>query len=208
MTIIGISGFAGAGKDTVGQILVEHHGFTRVAFADKLKTLAAKMDPILPVWHDDLGHHLEMRLSELIDDYSTLNAAKLAVPAVREYLQALGVNVREVLGDDTWVRAALSEYRAQRDEARLAYEVNGVWEPENLPRVVVTDVRFRNEADAIVAGGGYVWRVERPGVGPANDHISEHDLDGYGFDAYVTNHGTIDDLQVLVAALVNSEVLS
>lgn len=35
--IIGLAGISGAGKDTAGDYLVRHHGFTRVAFADPLK---------------------------------------------------------------------------------------------------------------------------------------------------------------------------
>ena len=35
--IIGIAGKAGSGKDTVGKMLVEHYGFKRLAFADRIK---------------------------------------------------------------------------------------------------------------------------------------------------------------------------
>ena len=35
--IIGICGLIGCGKGTVGDILVENHGFTKLSFADKLK---------------------------------------------------------------------------------------------------------------------------------------------------------------------------
>ena len=59
---------------------------------------------------------------------------------------------------------------------------------------MVTDVRFRNEADAIRARGGVVVRINRPGIEAPNDHISEHDLDGYAFDYFVDNDGTIEDL--------------
>ncbi len=44
---------------------------------------------------------------------------------------------------------------------------------------VVSDMRYRNEAQAIRHRGGVLIRIERPGVGPINDHISEHDLDGW-----------------------------
>ena len=44
---------------------------------------------------------------------------------------------------------------------------------------VVSDMHYRNEAQAIRHRGGVLIRIERPGVGPINDHISEHDLDGW-----------------------------
>lgn len=46
---------------------------------------------------------------------------------------------------------------------------------ERAPRkgVIVSDVRFPNEADAILARGGIVFRVNRPGAGEADSHASE-----------------------------------
>jgi hypothetical protein len=41
--IVGISGKAGAGKDTVAAHLVEHHGFVRMALADEMKRFAKKV---------------------------------------------------------------------------------------------------------------------------------------------------------------------
>lgn len=38
---VALIGRAGAGKDTAGEYLVNHFGYTRVAFADKLKDVAA-----------------------------------------------------------------------------------------------------------------------------------------------------------------------
>ena len=35
--IIGLSGYAQSGKDTVANILVQHYGYKRVAFADKIR---------------------------------------------------------------------------------------------------------------------------------------------------------------------------
>ena len=43
LDIIGITGTAGSGKDTIGQFLVERYGFARIAFADPLKRMAAEI---------------------------------------------------------------------------------------------------------------------------------------------------------------------
>jgi hypothetical protein len=61
-------------------------------------------------------------------------------------------------------------------------------------KVVIADVRYPNEADAIKALGGKVYRVERDGVGPANAHASENALEGYEFDGTLYNQGTIRGL--------------
>jgi hypothetical protein len=45
--IIGLSGYAQSGKDTVAKILVDHYGFRRVAFADKIKEMVLETNPIV-----------------------------------------------------------------------------------------------------------------------------------------------------------------
>jgi 50S ribosomal subunit-associated GTPase HflX len=47
--IIGLSGYAQVGKDTVANILVQHHGYKRVAFADKIRECLFALDPIIAV---------------------------------------------------------------------------------------------------------------------------------------------------------------
>jgi len=98
----------------------------------------------------------------------------------REQLQTLGDTLRSHLGADVLERVVL----------------------DNLPdRCIVTDCRLRSEAQAIVDLGGIVIRIERPGVGPANGHHSETELDDWPFDATVLNDGTAADLAGAVADL-------
>ena len=44
--IIGLTGYAQSGKDSVAKILVEKHGFIRVAFADRIRDFVFDADPI------------------------------------------------------------------------------------------------------------------------------------------------------------------
>jgi hypothetical protein len=105
-------------------------------------------------------------------------------PDVRGLMQRLGTEVgREMFGDDFWVKAA----------------INAI--PEGA-KVVFSDVRYPNEADAIRALGGEVWRVHRDGVGPANDHTSENSLSDYVFDTEVKNFDTLEELNSMVDSLV------
>lgn len=175
MTTIGLTGFARAGKDTVGKILCDHHGFTRVAFADRLKQLAIDLDPILPVSHN--GETYNAHLSEAVACSGSLDAAKVEYPEVRAYLQTLGVAVRNRLGEDAWINAALG--------SRSTSE-----------RIVVTDCRFPNEAKAIRSHGGRVLRVLRPGVSAANGHVSERPLPDNLIDGEIFNAGSLTDLEV------------
>ena len=164
--LIGLAGFAGSGKDTVGKILVDHYNFKRVAFADKVKELALKLDPFV---------HLPMtfsneRLSSLVERAGWDETKR--EPEVRELLQRIGAGVRDVLGEDTWIDAALWDYNR--------YGVD----------TVITDVRYPNELDVIRENGGVVWWIERPGVGPVNDHESENSVSGASADLTLFNWGS------------------
>ncbi len=93
----------------------------------------------------------------------------------RAAMQSFGVWARETLGSDFWVNKVLN--------ARTPDEIT-----------VVTDVRFRNEANAIRAAGGYLVRIDRASC-PVGDHISETDLDNYDFNFFVGNNGTTLELK-------------
>ena len=170
MTIIGLSGYAGSGKDEVGAFLVREHGFERVAFADVLKRVAYDLDPVIGHANAPGGF---MHLADLVDKHGW-DVAK-TVPEVRRILQQLGSAVRRHLSFDAALEAAYSAM------------------PRAF-RVVFTDVRYPNEAEMIEACGGRIIRVEREGVGPANDHESERLLDDWPFSATICNDGTLDDL--------------
>ena len=68
-------------------------------------------------------------------------------------------------------------------------------------RAVISDVRFKNEADAIKRIGGQVWRINRNGVGPVTNHSSETDLDDYDFDHIIDNDYSVVDLNNIVDML-------
>lgn len=178
--IIGLSGYAQAGKDSVARVLVERHGYRRIAFADKLRDVALAVDP----WIYDV----DLRLSELVD-FIGWDDAKTRHPEVRRVLQTLGVAVRDHIDPWAWVKAALNDVDVDED-------------------VVISDVRFRNEAEAITARGGLMVRVHRPDVGPVNAHPSEHDLDGWRFDYDIANDGTLDTLADVVDVVLRCAVTS
>lgn len=174
--LVGLSGFAGAGKDSLAAALAAEHGYQRVAFADRVKALAVALDPAL---------------AARVEAGTPLDELK-AEPAVRRWLQDVGYAVRQVLGEDVWVRAALD---------RL--------DPRG--RYAITDVRFENELAAVRAQAGVVVRIERPGVGPANGHPSEMELaDRHDWDLVVDNAGGLDDLAAAadqIAALVEERAV-
>jgi len=167
--LIGLSGYAQSGKDTIANYLIKDHGFIRRAFADNLRNVLYDLNPML-----------ESGFLQAKVDVEGWDKAKQH-PEVRRLLQDLGLAARNHIHPEVWVSAALD--RVLND------------------RIVVTDVRFLNEARAIKERGGEIWRVERPGVGAVNNHISETEMDGYKFDQVLINEAGLDHLynQVLLS---------
>jgi hypothetical protein len=93
--IIGVSGFARSGKDTVATTLVNECGYERVAFADAIRDILYAMNP--RVGGD--------RLVSMVDEYGW-DVAK-AKEEVRELLQSLGYAARQKIGEGVWIEAAL-----------------------------------------------------------------------------------------------------
>ena len=65
---------------------------------------------------------------------------------------------------------------------------------------VIVDVRTEPEVDAIHAQGGVIWRVERPGVAPVREHVSESGTATIRSDCVILNDGTLDELRAQVGA--------
>jgi hypothetical protein len=114
---------------------------------------------------------------------------------VRDFLQKLGTDaLRNGLHPNVWVNALMADYTST---GRYGYDENK--EPiHDYPNWIITDVRFKNEAEKIKELGGQLWRVKRVGFGPVNDHVSESELDGYKVSQIFVNNGTLEDLEVLI----------
>jgi hypothetical protein len=163
--LIGLSGYARSGKDTVAELLCLNYGYKRVSFADPMRqalyVLSPKIDNIV-------------RLSEYVDDYGW-DVAKQN-QEVRRLLQVFGTEVgRKMFGLDFWINIALKDLSGDT-------------------QVVISDVRFPNEADAIAKLGGSMWRINRKNHSAVNGHASEHAMDNYMFNHVIYNDGTLDDL--------------
>jgi hypothetical protein len=169
---IGISGYARSGKDTVASIF-QDWGYNRTAFADPIRKAVYALNPQI---HDGL------RVQDVVDQLGW-ERAKVEYKEIRTLLQHMGTEAgRELYGEQFWIDRTLDAIPDDTD-------------------VVITDVRFPNEADAIRELGGEVWRINRPGTGPVNDHISETAMDDYPFDVIIDNSGTVADLRESVRAL-------
>jgi len=165
--VIGLSGYARTGKDTVAAILKEEFAFEQRSFADTLRDFLYALNPKVegPV-----------RVSDVIDEYGWGGYKETSYgEEMRELLQRLGTDAgRNIMGENIWVDSLFTDA------------------PDKL---VIADCRFANEAEGVRERGGKMVRIRRAGIGPANDHISEVSLDAYDFDYVIDNDGDFGDLR-------------
>lgn len=200
--IVGLVGFIGAGKGTVGDLL-RLHGYKQASFAGALKDTASQMFG----WNRTLleGDTDESRnFREQKDDFWSERFGYDFSP--RLALQLLGTEAgRNVFHEDIWIYALENRIRNHRN-------------------VVVTDTRFPNEIEFIRSKGGVIVEVkrgERPEwyetalkentdlkyLGKMDEkypdiHVSEWAWIGKHVDYTIENDGTFDDLKLKVVNLL------
>lgn len=174
-TIIGLTGYARSGKDTVGKILTDHYGFHRVAFGDVLKAVAEDVNPYVELGHNDpdVVPYLS-NIEGLLEAFGDWENVKDECPPARQFLVDLGNSLRKRIPG---VESSVTFAAAQEHTA-----------------VVNTNVYHREEIEQIQAAGGIVLRVVRPGIGPANE--DERRTGSVTVDGTVVNDGSLDKLHV------------
>jgi len=203
MIVVGLTGYKGAGKDTVADILVENYGFTKMAFAAPLKRMLRNLDPI--IGHDlyagccaecsDQPEVTEVRMSDALKfgfDDQSLKHSPWAME-VRELWERFGTDVIRAEDEWFWVRQAVSAMHESSAE-----------------RFVFSDVRFENEAEMIydlrndewvpqdLRPLSSIWKIHRPGY-TAGDHPAEQMAGLLGEEVTIINDGEIGDLEEPIA---------
>ena len=192
MRIIGLSGYARSGKDTVARMIRDRvDGKVEiVAFADLIKLSAARALR-MATSPDDVGIDAVRRWADDFKDGWTVRifdkwGNQVGGMNGRTFLQRYGTEAhRELFGDDFWV-----------DQVDWGLDCD---------YLIFTDVRFANEAQAIRERGGEVWRIERP-TARAGSHASERRLDAELIDFTLVNNKDLDHLREDVAFLLEATV--
>ena len=190
--IIGVSGKAQSGKDTVSKMIV--YTIWYYNYSQRLEPFGIDHynSHQYTIWRTDWHHNsfankLKQCLSVVLNtntvsqfednEFKKSKIEWLGI-TVRELLQKFGTAIRNEVCDDFWVKACLKDY-----------DKNDNW--------IISDVRFKSEAKGIKDLEGIIIRVNREGAGAGN-HISEIDLDDYSFDYVINNDGNMEDLLLKV----------
>jgi predicted kinase len=173
--VIGLAGYAGAGKSTIAKQLCEQHGFTLIKFAGPLK---------------DMLRAVGMTEAELEGDLKQTPSDLFCNHTPRHVMQSLGTEWgRKIIGADFWVNC----WKRRVREA-LSLDAS----------VVVDDVRFPNEIEAVKGFGAMIW-VQRPKFGPLDGHASENSISSQDMPVLHNDQEDTDHLgdNALELALVN-----
>ena len=195
--IIGICGLIGSGKGTVADILVEHHNFEKLSFADKLKDGVSAVfgwdRQMLEGDNDDSRQWREEK-----DKFWSKETGKTITP--RLILQLFGTDcMRNGYFDGIWVSLV---------KQKIIDNPDTNW--------VIPDVRFPNEVKMIQNAQGEVWQVRRGvlpvwfidkrdnDVEPIDVHASEWawiDRDE-SFEQIIQNDGSLEELLKKIEIIV------
>lgn len=187
MRLIGLAGRAGAGKDSVAQIIAVDSSTSRIAFADPIR------DMLLACF----GLHFGLDRHTLTDPRRKEQPLAGLGVSPRVLMQKLGTEWGRAIDPDLWVKHL---------EARLKYHASF------SRTIVITDVRFPNEAEWIYRKGGEVWHIVRPLTGNVYTfqagHASEEGIGvRHGTDSVITNDGGLEQLADQVRAALAGELV-
>lgn len=189
LRLIGFTGKARSGKDTAAKYLTDQ-GWLRLPFAEPVYTALTTIDPVVPFLEN---RRVQMvPLSYVVAAVGWEEAKK--IPEVRQYLQRVGTEAgRDLHGPDCWVTINKRHRQAAIREGN---------------KVVVTDVRFDNEAASILRDGGIVIEVVGPDRTNADvpEHRSEAGVSAGLVDFRIFNTGSIEDLHKNVQKCLDAAV--
>ncbi len=192
--IYGIHGLKRSGKDTFGELL-EKAIYATDTKVVKTDSFAA---PLRNFAYDTMGVSEDNR--HLGIPY--LNYFYKRPMTGRELLQKIGTEVCRNIDKDFWLYALANRVGLQHNPITNQWEtgVNTGWDD-----LIITDVRFENEAKFIKELGGKVIFIHRPstGVQEIDPHVSEAGLSMALCDYCVSNSGDLSFLSEQATRLVN-----
>lgn len=185
--LLGISGKAGSGKDTLAQFILtelyERSGSYRIGrkkmFAGALKGI------VCTITGCTMRELADPEFKKRILPQHLVPVIAREPPTYRWFMQWLGTDVfRNTFSSAVWIDTLFNTWNTAED-----------W--------IITDVRFPNEVEAIFKRGGAVLRIERDGLSTGT-HPSETALDDYAWhkDFRILNNGSLEDLQNVAKQLV------
>lgn len=156
-TLVGVSGRKRHGKDIISDHLCAKYGFVKISIADPIRQI--------------IGKQLLYLTDEQLEDGEKKEEVDVRWgKSPRELLQTTGSIFRDEIDVEFWAK-------------RCMYRVAEIWSRLPESRVVVNDIRYPNELEA-VSKVGKVIKVIRLNYENSDPHESENALDGTPNEMY------------------------
>jgi len=168
--LIGICGRKRHGKDTLGDYLVQHYGYTKIGFADALKEACR----CIFGFNDD---QLYGDLKEVNDEFWGASPRKVLQYIGTDLFRFKIAEILPQVNDEIWIKVVENKILQNPDK-----------------KYVITDVRFENELAFIKRLNGLSIKVQRSTLKATDDHISESFIDQLLTDCVIKNNGTLEQL--------------
>jgi hypothetical protein len=180
MFLIGVSGVARSGKDTVANYLIKKYNLLRYGPSVRVKDTTAVMFDVPRAYLDD-----ETK-KDTVDPFWGIT--------YRMMMQKVGKeSSRDIFGDDIWMRHVekkLKEHTMNTKNGVLTY--TGLYNGIILP-----DIRYANEIQWLHQHEGIVIFVQRnnlPEIRGYENHPGEQGLNVELADIMIYNNGTIEEM--------------
>lgn len=183
--VISLSGPRSSGKDTIAKHLINHYGFTKMAFADPVKDCLS----IIFGWNRQMleGTTAENRtIRETIDPYWSEKLGFNISPRIA--MMSYGTDVMRNWINDIWVLSLENQMNAFPGD------------------IVVTDTRFLNELEMLQKNGAIMTKIERLNLKENTEtHISENEWPLFQYYSHTWhNNGSVRDLEILVDKFIDN----
>ena len=103
----------------------------------------------------------------------------------RQVLQLVGTEVGRNINQNFWIEALR-------------------FRNPSLENIIITDVRFNNEAEFITSNGGKILKIVRPSLESSDNHASEIPIDDKYVDSTIINDSSIDSYRRSINEWLNS----
>ncbi len=184
MTIIGLIGLKRSGKDTFADYIVEKYGYEKYSFAGPLKD-ACK---IMFCLNDE---QIDGNLKEVIDPRFGISPRHMFQFMGTEVMRELFPKISEkyTVKESFWIHRFKIWYNDNKDK-----------------NIIVSDIRFQDEANAIKNLGGTLIKINNPRIQNIDNHKSEKDVDNLQYDYIINNDETIENYYNNIEKLMTSIV--
>ena len=207
VVLVGFTGRAKSGKSTAVDIMREmcynkaEHGINFKVMVTNFAEPIKQIGELFGFTHEQMN---DQAIKEVVTPLWDMSP--------RKFMQLVGSEMfRNYICPDVWIKHMFKiripkfvrDFYGERETSCvLATHPMGV--------VLVGDVRFQNEAEAIQKAGGKVVMIKRDDAGSISNgvanHVSEKEFDLIKPDLVIENNGTLEDLKINIESKYNDLV--